>query len=446
MRAGTSGVCAMAAKSNIANAFRRGALYALGDQVVFSFGNMVVAAALSRHGTPADFGVYILTQRVMDVAIQLSNGFFWTPLTFAWPTLHREQRGPYQGSLVLFQVCFCVLLSGFMSLFARITAGSSHTTLHATFQPLVCTAGGILFREFTRRLYFAHMRLKEAFWTDTATVALQIAGVAWMQHSGRLGVSSALAVLSAGSVAVSLWWVLRDWATWRVSLGGSLADLRRDFQLGRWVFSGNLVALASAQCNPWVLNALLGSSAVSTYAVCESLVNIPRAGLTSMQNVLGPMVARAHHERGVEGVEQTVRSLNRVLLLLGAVFCVGLCSASPMVAHLIYRYAPSDTRLVTTVLALNLLAFVATLAQAYGLTSLRRAEFTLYANLLGLLVQGGVCVALTRLWHAAGAATALLAGSVAVLVFRHLLYRRALREKAHPEPDAPFQELKGEMA
>ena len=411
---------------------RGGAAYALADQLVFSFGNMVVAALLSRHCSLMQFGIYILTQRVMDVMIQLSNGFLWTPFTFALPTLSAGRRAQYQGSIVFLQVCLCVLFSGVVWFAARGTAGAAHVALHATFGPLIVAGGGILFREFTRRLYFAHMRLKEAFWTDFATVLLQIAGVEWLYRTGRLNVPLTLIVLCGGAVVVSLWWLLREWGEWTLSCRVAFADLRQDFRLGRWLFTGNMVALASAQCNPWVLNALLGSSFVGTYSICESLVNIPRAALTSLQNVMGPTVARAHHENGVAGVRDTVRRLDLILLLASCGFGVLLWAASPAIARVIYRYAPADTRLVTSMLAINLAAFACTLAQSYGLMALGRAEATLYANLIGLGLQASVCVFLVHSLHVPGAALALLLGSVGVLFARGWMYSRETKKAAYP--------------
>ena len=417
---------------------RGGALYALGDQVAFSFGNMIVAALVSRHCTLVEFGIYILTQRAMDVLIQLSNGFLWTPLTFALPGLPSERRAQYQGSILFLQICLCVLFSGLLWLAALGTASPAHANLHATFGPLVLAAGGILFREFTRRMYFAHLRLKEAFWTDVVTVLLQIIGVEWLYRTGHLDVPKTLLVLCGGSILVSVWWLLREWKTWKLSYRVAFGDLRQDFRMGRWLFGGNMVALASAQCNPWVLNALLGSSMVGTYSICESLVNIPRAALTSMQNVMGPMVARAHHEEGTKGVRAAVRKLDLVLLFASLGFGLVLWAASPLIARLIYGYAPADTRLVAAVLALNLAAFACTLAQAYGLTAVGRADCTFYANVFGTLLQAGLCVWLTRSLQVPGAALALLAGSVGVVIARQWFYSREIaKRKARPELSAP---------
>lgn len=400
--------------------------YALADQVVYSLGNMVVAALLSRHCRQREFGIYILTQRTMDVLIQFCNVFLWGPFTFNLPGTAEDRKSHYQGSILGLQVVFCLVFSLALWFASRWAAVPARGVYYGTFAPLVLTSGGILFREFTRRMYFSHMRLKEAFWTEVATIALQVAGVEYLYLTGRLDVARTLLVLCAGAALVSVWWVLREWNTFQLALGSTLQDLRMNLQLGRWFLGSNMVFLASSQCNPWVLSALLGGSAVGAYAVCESVVNIPRVALTSMQNVMGPMIARARNEGGRTQLQAIVQRLDRGLLLGSIVFAVAIMLVGPWVAQLIFKAAPGNARVLLVFLSLNLVAYAATLAQSYALTALGRADTTFYANALGIMVQASVCFFLVRRLHIPGAAAAMLLGSLVVLGVRGFFFRREM--------------------
>lgn len=400
--------------------------YALADQVVYSIGNMVVAALLSRHCRGREFGIYILTQRTMDVLIQLCNVFLWGPFTFNLPGTPHDRQSSYQGSIVGLQTVFCIVFSVALWFASHWASTPARGIYYGTFAPLVITGGGILFREFTRRMYFSHMRLKEAFWTDLATVLLQIGGVEWLYLTGRLDVAHTLLVLCLGAVAVSLWWIFREWNSFRLEAASIWTDLKMNLQLGRWFLGSNMVFLASSQCNPWVLSALMGGSAVGAYAVCESVVNIPRVALTSMQNVMGPMIARARNEGGRGQLGTVVRRLDRNLLFGSIVFAAGILAVGPWVAQLIFKAAPANARLLLAFLAVNLVAYAATLAQSYGLTALGRADTTFYANAVGLLVQASVCFFLVRHLQVPGAAAAMLLGSVVVLGVRGTFFRREM--------------------
>lgn len=400
--------------------------YALADQVVYSFGNMVVAAMLSRHCGQRQFGIYILTQRAMDVLIQLCNVFLWGPFSFNLPVTVPEARARYQGSVLQWQLLCCAAFTAALWFASRWAATLTHPDFHETFAPLVLSGGGILFREFTRRMYFAQMRMKEAFWTEVATVLLQVAGVEWLSTHHHLDVPHTLEVLCTGAVLVSLWWLLRDAVHLRFSLHSAWADLRLNLRLGRWFLGSNMVFMASSQCNPWVLGALLGGGSVGAYAICESVVNIPRVALTSMQNVMGPSIATAYAERGVAGVRGAVKRFDRMLFAGSMCFAACIVAMGPWVAHLIFKATPENARTLLTLLAVNLVAYACTLAQSYGLTALGRADTTFYANGLGLVVQAAICVCLVHWFGVPGAASAMVLGNVIVLIVRHRFYRREL--------------------
>jgi hypothetical protein len=81
--------------------------YAFADQVVYSFGNMIVAALLSRHSAAREFGIYILTQRALDLIIQLCNVFLWGPLAYNLPATAEDRRNFYRGSVFMHQLVAC---------------------------------------------------------------------------------------------------------------------------------------------------------------------------------------------------------------------------------------------------------------------------------------------------------------------------------------------------
>ena len=400
--------------------------YALADQVVYSFGNMVVAAMLSRHCAQREFGIYILTQRSMDVVIQLSNVFLWAPFTFNLPGTEKDHRPAYEGSIFFLQLLLCLGFTLLMVLACRWAGTSSRSMYLRAFAPLVFAMGGILFREFTRRMYFAHMRLREAFWTDVATVGLQILAVEWLYRAGKLDVAHTLPALCVGAVLVSLWWVFRDSRQIAIRFDRMADDMRLNLRLGRWFLGTNMIYLAISQSNPWLLSSMLGGASVGAYAVCESVVNIPRVALNSMQNIMGPVVARAHDEGGKTAVRRIVSRLDRTLLA-GASFCaVVVMLLGTWVARVIFNTVPENAHLILILLAMNLVAFAATLAQTFGLSALGRADTTLYANAIALLVQCTLCFGLVHRFGVSGAAGAMLLGNLAGILARGVYYRKEM--------------------
>lgn len=398
--------------------------YALADQVVYSFGNMVVAALLSRHAPAREFGIYMLTQRTLDLLVQGCNTLSWAPFTFNLAATPEAQHSGYRGSVLLQQLLACVLAVGLLGLASTWSATPARGVYYGTFHPLMFCSVALLFREFNRRMYFADMRMREAFWTECATVALQVAGVAWLQRTHRLDVPHTLVALSAGAAVLGVWWVVREARTLAFSLRGLIDDTRRNLRLGRWFLGSNTVFLASAQANPWLLSATMGGASVGAYSVCEAVVNIPRVALVSLQNMFAPMLSRAVAEGGRPRLRAVVQRLDRLLFAGSAVCAVGIVLLGPWVARLIFKQVPGNARTILCVLALNFVAFAATLAQSYGLSALDRAGPTFYANLAGLAAQAATALWLVHTFAIPGAAAALLLGSVVVLLVRQFYWQR----------------------
>ncbi len=398
--------------------------YALADQVVYSLGNMVVAALLSRHAPQREFGMYVLTQRAMDVLVQCCNTLSWAPFTFNLPSTPEDQRRTYRGSVMVQQVVACVVAMAVLGVAAWWASSPGRGVYYGTFHPLLYTSAALLFREFNRRMYFAEMRMLEALLTECATVLLQVGGVLWCLRTHQLDVQHTLLALSAGAAVLSAWWVVREARTVAFELRAMVADTARNLRLGRWLLGSNMVYMAGAQANPWMLSAVLGGSSVGAYAVCESVVNIPRVALVSLQNIVTPMLAQAVAEGGRPRLRWVVRRLDRMLCAGSAVCAVAIVLLGPAAARLIFKQVPGNARLLLAVLALNFVAFASTMAQSYALCAIDRAKPTVYANVAGLLVQAACALWLIHAFALPGAAAAMLLGSVAVVLVRQIFYTR----------------------
>jgi len=236
---------------------------------------------------------------------------------------------------------------------------------------------------------------------------------------------------------VSLWWIACEWRRLAFGLAESLADLRRNMHLGRWFLGANMVFMASSQFNPWLLSGMLGGGSVGAYAICESIVNIPRVALTSMQNMMAPTLARAFASGGKRELRKQVHHFDRLLFAGSTLFGIGIYFFGPWVATAIYKKnVPANAHIILLLLVYNFVAYAMTMAQSYGLTAMDKAGFTLYANLAGLIAQVGVSFWLVKAFHVPGAAAALLIGSVTVVAVRQFFYKRQIQVQPQDEAQA----------
>lgn len=401
--------------------------YALADQVTYSLGNMIIMAVFSRHTSQREFGMYVLTQRAMDVLIQLCTVFFWAPFSFNLPGTEESRQKLYLGSIVAQQCVSCVFFGFAFWVLSKWSSTPSRGLYYGVFAPLIVTSAGMLFREFTRRMYFAELRFKAAFWTEVATVALQAGGVEWLSLQHRLSVTSAMWIIAVGAMVVNLYWLLTEWNTFQVCVQDTIRDLVLNFRMGRWLLGGNMVSLVSMQCNPWLLGAFLGPASIGAYAVCESVVNIPRVALNSLQNVMAPTMARSLAQEGKPKLKQVVARFDRALLFGSAGFAALIVAFGPWVAHLIFSRFPGNGRLVLLFLAVNFVAVASRLAQSYGLTAIDKAGLVFYANAIGLVLQIAAAFFFIARFGVTGAAMAMMLGSLVMLLIRQMFWRREMR-------------------
>jgi O-antigen/teichoic acid export membrane protein len=398
---------------------------------------MIVAALLSRHSAAREFGIYILTQRALDLIMQCCNVFLWGPLAYNLPGTAEDRRSLYRGSVFMHQLVACAGAALVMWAASSWSSTPSRGLYYGVFYPLVAASAGIVFREYTRRMYFCEIRMKEAFWTDVATVALQIAGVEYLFVTHRLNVTNTLWILSAGAILVSLWWLAREWRRLAFGFAESIADFRRNMRLGRWFLGANMVFMASSQFNPWLLSGMLGGVSVGAYAICESVVNIPRVALTSMQNMMAPTMASAYAEGGKRELRKQVHHLDRLLFAGATVFGIIIYFLGPSIATIIYKKnVPANAHIILLLLVYNFVAYAATMAQSYALSAIDKAGFTFYANLAGLIAQVAVSFVLVRAFQVPGAAAAVLIGSVTVMAVRQFFYTRQMHASSATETKA----------
>ncbi len=106
---------------------------------------------------------------------------------------------------------------------------------------------------------------------------------------------------------------------------------------------------------------------------------------------------------------------------------MGVAVFGPLASRLIFKKVPDNARVILILLAINLVAYAATMAQSYGLTAIDKAGYTFYAQFAGMVAQAAIAIWLVHAWQLPGAAAALLVGSVVVLAVRQVYYSREMR-------------------
>ena len=127
----------------------------------------------------------------------------------------------------------------------------------------------------------------------------------------------------ACGIAVLVWlWSERSF--YRLRLRESLADFKRNWTFGKWVFASGLVWAISMNLYPWLLAAFHGTASAGVWAACLGAVALGNPAVLGVQNFLGPKIAHVYAEEGRRSLRRFVLKASIAFLLPMLLFCVAM--------------------------------------------------------------------------------------------------------------------------
>jgi O-antigen/teichoic acid export membrane protein len=394
-------------------------LIALCDQGAVSITNFATAVMIGRVCGKAELGVYSLALTLITIATGIISTLISTPYIVFGPQLRRSRRRLYLGSILVHEL----LLSVSFALIICVVAaeGRWQGWLSSSISNVgTITAAVIVFislREFVRSVSFAELKVGWALLVDLTGCVGQAAGMLLLIHLRALTVSRTYAILGVSSAVAAGGWLLLHRATFRLDKRFYLADLKRNWDFGRWILGSGLLWQASGYLFPWILAAFHGSSVTGVWAACSAIVALGNPVLLGLSNYLLPKISNVYATVGVQNMKRHVHrySLLFIVLLLPVVIFMGAFGERLLTG--IYGGAYGGTRGILVLLALNLL--VVTLAKPYsqGLFSLKCARADTFVNVIWVVLMIAVGIPTVKTYASLGAAATMLAsGGIAVSI------------------------------
>jgi O-antigen/teichoic acid export membrane protein len=177
-------------------------------------------------------------------------------------------------------------------------------------------------------------RLSVVLLVNSGLTALLAAGLV---VGGWLNLGTALVILGVGTSLVSAvqGWRFLPWPLGRPSLGGLPADAAQLFRFGRWLWLGDLLALAATQLDVLLVGRWGSLAAAGSYGLALSLASKVDVINHSLYTVLLPSAAALD-------VRQDVRGYVRASLRRSGLVAVALVAIVPLAGPLIqFFYGPA---------------------------------------------------------------------------------------------------------
>ena len=387
---------------------------ALADQAVVSGTSFLTTVMIARWAYPNELGIYAMAISLLVSWVAVQETLVLLPYTVH---RHRSQAPPTEqaGSYLTLSGLFSIL--GIV-IFSLTALGLSIATApHGLVAAILILAAAVPFaslREFGRRFAFAHLRVLPSLALDLATSVLQLGGLAWLGHTGRLSAATACAAISVAYTVPSVMWLHFSRGNFARHQGQLRKTVSQSWGFGKWLLATRITESLRTQAVFWLLALAIGTAATGAYAACLSIVSFANPIIMGLFNILLPLASLALANGGGTRLQ---RETIRDALLLGAgmaLLCVLVAFGGERAMLFLFHGSHYEGQGHTLlVLALALLASAVGMPAASALATIERSYAIFWASLIATVATVVPVSLLVLKWGLVGAAYGLLAGNVA---------------------------------
>jgi len=391
----------------------------LADQTVSSATNFLTGVIIARACSKEELGLYMLGFSLILLMTEFQTSLITTPYMVYAPRLSGRAHALYTGSTLIHQLAFClVTMLGVMCGAFAVTSGVGPRGLGPVLWALVLVIALIMLREHARRVSFARMRLKTAFLFDTFIAVGQVSGLLVLGRFGLLSASRAYWVVGLVCGIAVLGWLWSDRGFYDPRISESLADLKKNWILGRWIFASGLVWAVSVNLYPWLLAAFHGVASTGVWGACLGVASVGNPVLQGIQNLAGPKISHEYAAKGARAMHRLVFKITAVIGTVMSLLCLVMSIWGGRLLTLLYGHQYAGNSLIVVLLALNLLVTGTAFSFSRALFAIDRADVDFLVNFTALFIMVTLGLWLVRAFGTTGAAFGLLGANFATSAVR----------------------------
>jgi O-antigen/teichoic acid export membrane protein len=229
-----------------------------------------------------------------------------------------------------------------------------------------------------------------------------------------------------------IWWLWADRSFYRPRADASVADLKRNWTFGKWVFASGLLWTASTNLYPWLLAFFHGAAAAGTFAACMGVVSASNPVLLGIQNLIGPKIAHEYAQNGPIALRRLVLRISAIIALPLSLLTLALILWGDRLVGMLYGHQYTGNMPVVAALACNLLVTAVAFAFSRALFAVERADLDFRLNLAAIAIMATLGLWLVRSYGPLGAALGLLTAIVLTSAVRAAVFLMLpMRELVH---------------
>lgn len=390
------------------------------DQVIFSGTNFLITVMLGRFAGAESLGVYALIFGVTIMVLSIHESLVCLPYAIELHKIPRRAATAYAGSTlvqsaVLAAVAAPLLLGAGLVAWLTPIAGTALGTALCIF---AFAAPSMILRDFGRRYSLAHLRPHITVLIDVGVSVAVLSGLAGLAAIGWLSAWTALAVLGVGAGAVAAVWLAAARRQFEFRRRRYRRDLRRNWKLGRWVFSSQVCSVITVYTPHWLIAALLGTTDTGIFVAAAAMVLLTNPFILGVQNLLSPTISHEIAERGHASIGKVVFDSTLFLLVLMLLFLVVVALVGERFTATVYGAEFAGHNLTTFVYALSVLASSIGMPTDRALWATHHPHVSFATGLVGLVVTIAVVSVTLPVWGIVGGPFGLMVGNFTTTALR----------------------------
>lgn len=235
---------------------------------------------------------------------------------------------------------------------------------------------------------------------------------------GLLSASRAFWVIGLVCGLAVLGWLWSDRGFYDPRISESLADLRKNWILGKWVFASGLVWAVSMNLYPWLLAAFHGVASTGVWAACLGVVSVGNPVLLGIQNLVGPKIAHEYAAKGPRALRRLVLKITAVVATPTSLLCLVMFIWGDRLLTLLYGRQYAGNSSIVAILALNVIVTAVAFSFSRALFAIDQAHVDFLVNFTALFIMITLGLWLVRAFGPLGAALGLLGANIVTSAIR----------------------------
>ncbi|UCF63907.1 MAG: oligosaccharide flippase family protein [bacterium] len=397
------------------------------DQGIFSLGNFFTSVLIGRYCAKEELGLYLLGFTIIYFLMDAQSAFITTPYTIFIPRKAEAEKSVYTGNTLFMQFGLAFVIALGIFIFPIILPASLLPEgMIPVLTSLAIVTVFLLLREYTRRLFFAQLKMKNALLLDVTIIVIQIILLVVLLYLQALSATTAILMIGITSGMVTIFWLYLDRNEIRFDRKLLRRDFNQCFQAGKWVFASGFLWNIGTYLYPWLLTSFKGTAATGTWAACLGIIALCNPVYLGLQNYLSPKIAHAYaNNNKVDLRKFTIKSTAAFAGLLG-ICSVVLILFGGYFLVLLYGGKYAGNGIIISLLAVNLMLVAAGFSFSRAFFTLERADVDFKVNIVSLVVLFTFGLWIIYNYGILGAALGLVAGNAIALMLRFGFFRRLL--------------------